>query len=397
MNSRQRLLAAMNYKEPDRVPVDLGASPVTGIAASTYMDLKKALGIDTPTHIAHGLQLAFVEEEVQRRLGADVRRVGPVPTRWKPWTFADGTAGLIDEEAEIDLHPDGSQVLHATVGVDLHMPPGGWFFDPVDESQPLRTATSTAQVTELFRTLPAHPSAEQQDLIVSRARQLARDNQYGIYGDLATAVFECWLYRGFENFLTDFLADPDMAVAQMREHAEYYLEYWRPVFDRIGNDLDVLFVSDDLGSQQSLLVSEDVYVEYVKPLHKWMWGELKKAVPSAKLFLHSCGAVEPLIPHFIELGVDILNPIQLSAKGMVPAELKKKYGRDIVFWGGGVDTQISLLRGTPAQVKAEVRRNIEDLAPGGGFVFTAVHDIQPATPVENIIAMFEAAEEYGKY
>src|SRR5690606_3911870 len=144
-------------------------------------------------------------------------------------------------------------------------------------------------------------------------------------------------------------------------------------------------------------ISEELYVEYVKPLHRYLWSEVKKLCPNARLFLHSCGAIEPLIPHFIELGVDILNPIQVSAKGMDPALLKKKYGRNITFWGGGVDTQSVLQRGTPQKVRDDVRRHIDAMAPGGGFVFAAVHDIQPQTPVANLMAMFEAVEEYGKY
>lgn len=396
MNSRERVLAAIAHKETDRIPIDLGSSPVTGIAASTYTRLKESMGIHTPTRIDVGQQLAFVEEDVQRRLGTDVRRVGGLPLEWKPWTFSDGTQGLIDAGARIDINPDGSQLMHLDAGAKMVMPPGGWFFDVVPEYQPLRNASTIAEIGAIFAQLPTYVDDARKADIIAQARQLRAAGEFATFGIFPTAIFESWFYRGFECFLMDFLADPEFATALMNIHADYHVEFWRPVLEEIGGDIDVLFVSDDLGSQSGLLVSEDVYCEQVKPLHAKYWSALRRMAPNAKLFLHSCGAIEPLIPHFIELGVDILNPIQVSAKGMDPKILKQKYGRDITFWGGGIDTQGVLVRGTTAQIKDDVRRHIEAMAPGGGFVFAAVHDIQPGTPVENIMAMFEAVEEYGR-
>ncbi len=395
--SRERIRAALSHREPDRVPIDLGSSPVTGIAASAYELLKKEFGVELPLCIASGMQIAYVDEVVQKRLGCDVRRVGAMPQSWMDWTFSDGTYGLIDADCRIQRFDDGSQRISLDGGGELFMPPGGWFFDPVSETAPMRNVGSVSEVEEFYSRLPRSPSSEVAEQIVNDAERLHAENEHALFGDFASAVFESWQNRGFEAYLMDFLEQPDVADALMRLHADYWLDYWRPVLERMGHTLDVIWVSDDLGSQNSLIVSEDTYRDMVKPLHARLWSELKRLAPNAKLFLHSCGAIEPLIPDFIELGVDILNPIQVSARGMDPKVLKEKYSKDIVFWGGGVDTQNVLQQGTPDQVREEVRRRIDELAPGGGYVFATVHDIQPGTPAKNVIAAFEAAAERGAY
>lgn len=397
MTSRDRIRTTLDHREPDRVPIDLGSSPVTGIAASAYRELMRVLGIEKPLHIAVGLQLAWVDEEVQRALGCDVRRVGARPSKWREWTFSDGTHGLVDADAPLEAHPDGSQTLALDGGGKLYMPANGWFFDPVAECAPMRGVESAKEVEAFYATLPAHAPAETSDAIVAQAEALAAEDAHATFGDFPSAVFECWQNRGFETYLMDFLENPDLAHALMRCHAHYYLEYWRPTLERMGHLLDIIWVSDDLGSQHSTIVSEETYVELVKPLHRELWSEMKRLAPNAKLFLHSCGAIAPLIPHLIELGVDILNPIQVSARGMDPVALKRDFGRDLVFWGGGVDTQNVLQQGTPEEVRDEVHRRIDQMAPGGGYVFATVHDIQPGTPPENIRAAFEAALEWGGY
>ncbi len=343
------------------------------------------------------MQLAYVEDEVQRKIHADVRRIGPIPRKWRDWEFCDGTKGLIDDSLKLSKEPDGSQVLEIDGGARLYMPPGGWFFDIKAEHQPLRDASSISEIEAIFKTLPETIDEAQERLVLEHFQLIKEEGQFARMGVFPTAVFESWLFRGFENFLMDILSDPDFASALMRIHSEYWVNYWTPVLEKIGPELDVIFVSDDLGSQHGLIVSEESYRDYIKPLHREMWGRMKKMAPNAKLFLHSCGAIMPLIDHFIELGVDILNPIQISAKGMDPAELKRRYGKDITLWGGGIDTQSVLQRGTPEKIREDVRRHIDQMAPGGGFVFAAVHDIQPETPIENIMAMVEEVQSYGVY
>ena len=202
--------------------------------------------------------------------------------------------------------------------------------------------------------------------------------------------------RGFEQFYVDLALNPDIVAYMLDRLVEFKCAFWRRALGEIGHLVDVVIEADDLGGQNSLLFSPDTYRKIVKPRHKELFSFVKEQAP-VKVFFHSCGAIRPLIGDLIDAGIDILNPIQISSPGMNPKALKAEFGRDLVFWGGGVDTQVVLGTGTPEEVKADARRNIEALAPGGGFVFAAVHDIQANVPSENIMAMREAWKTYGVY
>ena len=175
------------------------------------------------------------------------------------------------------------------------------------------------------------------------------------------------------------------------------IEYWERSLAQAGDHIDVVFEGDDVAGQDRLLISPKAYRDIVKPRHKETFQAIKKAAPHVKIFFHSCGAIQPLIPDLIEIGVDILNPVQISASGMDPFELKKEFGSELVFWGGGVDTQNVFSTGTPQEVRDDVRRNIDALAPGGGFVFNTVHNTQADVPPENFMTMWETLQEYGAY
>jgi uroporphyrinogen decarboxylase len=177
---------------------------------------------------------------------------------------------------------------------------------------------------------------------------------------------------------------------------EFKCAFWERALSEVGDLVDVVIEADDLAGQQALLLSPRSYRTLIKPRHQRLFSFIKDQAP-VKIFFHSCGAVRPILGDFIDAGIDILNPVQISAAGMDLRELKAEFGRDVVFWGGGVDTQWVLGSGTPEQVREDVRRNIEALAPGGGFVFAAVHDIQANVPPENIVAMWQAWQEYGAY
>jgi uroporphyrinogen decarboxylase len=201
--------------------------------------------------------------------------------------------------------------------------------------------------------------------------------------------------RGLADFYCDLAADPDLACALMDVVLEVKLAYWESALTEVG-DLEVIVAeADDLADQRGLLISRDTYRRLVMPRHQRLFGFLHRH--GVRVFMHSCGAVREIIPDLIEAGVDILNPVQVSAAGMDTARLKRDFGDALTFWGGGADTQHILPRATPAQVRDEVRRRIEDLAPGGGFVFAAVHNIQADVPPQNIAAMWEALREYGLY
>ena len=204
-----------------------------------------------------------------------------------------------------------------------------------------------------------------------------------------------WM-RGYEPFYVDLAVHQDLIATMLDRMVEFKCAFWERALGEIGDLVDVVVEADDMAGQEQLLFSPATYRRLVKPRHKRLFKFIKAQAP-VKLFFHSCGAIRPLIPDLIEVGVDILNPVQVAAAGMDPAALKRDFGRDLVFWGGGVDTQQVLGTGTPAQVRDDVRRNIEALAPGGGFVFAAVHDIQANVPAENIMAMWDAWHEYGIY
>jgi uroporphyrinogen decarboxylase len=203
--------------------------------------------------------------------------------------------------------------------------------------------------------------------------------------------------RGMERLLMDMAADEVLACAIFDKMLELTLAFWEMALPQLADVLDVISIGDDYGTQISQIVSPRMFRNLIKPRQKVLFQRIKQLAPHTNLFLHSCGNVRPLLPDFIELGVDILNPVQVRATGMDPVALKCDFGKDIVFWGGGVDTQDVLPHGTPEEVKEDVRRNIEVLAPGGGFVFNTVHNIQADVPPGNVIAMWEALQQYGVY
>ncbi len=205
-----------------------------------------------------------------------------------------------------------------------------------------------------------------------------------------------WM-RGFERFYIDLIRDPPLANSLLDKLTDFRIKFWELLLDEIGDLVHVVVEADDLATQNSLMISPEIYRRYLKPQHKRVFSFIKEKAPHVYIFLHSCGAIYDLIPDLIEVGVDILNPVQVSAAKMDTKKLKKEFGDVLTFWGGGIDTQEVLPKGTPDEVKEEVKRRIDDLAPGGGFIFAAVHNIQADVPPENIIAMWEALQESGNY
>jgi uroporphyrinogen decarboxylase len=203
--------------------------------------------------------------------------------------------------------------------------------------------------------------------------------------------------RGMDNLLADLALDSPVGQAVLQKVFEQKMAYWEHALTEVADEIVVAAEADDLSSQTGMIMSPDMYRKHLKPLHGQLFSFIKSKAPRVKLFFHSCGSVYDLIPDLIEIGVDILNPVQVSAAKMDTARLKRHFGRDLVFWGGGVDTQRVLPLGTPQQVSDEVKRRIDDLAPGGGFVFAAVHCIQSDVPPQNIQAMWEALREFGAY
>jgi uroporphyrinogen decarboxylase len=381
MTGRDRVLAALSHREPDHVPLDIGGSDVTGIHRDAYRRLALFLGLPEELHLYHRVQqLALPSEDMLQSLEVDVRPLVAQPSdRWELVLDDTGTHQTFVDEW----------------GVEWAMPKdGGLYFDMV--GHPLREVSDASEL--INRNWPDGANQarfrglrQQAEKLAPRGLALTLAPAYG--GILESAA---WL-RGYEDFYMDLIRNPKLMETVLDATLRFHLDFWAAALDEVGDLLDVAVEYDDLGWQSGLLISKETYRRYVKPRHRELFDFIK-AHSRAAVFLHSCGAVYDLIPDFIETGVDILNPVQVSAAGMENTrQLKEEFGADLVFWGGGVDTQAILPRGSTDAVKEEVKRRIGDLAPGGGFVFAAVHNIQPDVPPKNIVAMWEAWQEYGSY
>jgi uroporphyrinogen decarboxylase len=381
MNSHERVRLALDHKEPDHVPFDLGGTSVSLIHLTAYKNLRQHLNLPVrEPRIAHmAEQLAVVEEDLAERLETDVVLVIPQSHADFEFVFRDEGA----YEAYTDEWGIGWQKPKA----------GGFYYDMY--IHPL----ANAEKLEDFKTFKFPDPLDDH-----RFQNLRRDAEAAVEQGKAVAltgpcsgILEMYAWtRGFEQFYVDLAVNHEFIAYMLDRLVEFKRAFWQRALGEVGDLVDVVLEYDDLGIQRSLMFSPETYRKVIKPRHEKLFSFIKQQAP-IKLFFHSCGAIRPLIGDLIDAGIDILNPVQISAVGMDPKELEQEFGRELVFWGGGVDTQGVLGTGTPEEVKEDVKRNIEALAPGGGFVFAAVHDIQANVPPENIMAMWEAWKAYGVY
>ena len=382
MNSRERVLASLNHREPDRVPFDLGSTVVTGISVTAYRGLRKALGLSElePTVVDMTQQIALVDEDVMVRLGVDAQGVSPRSSA----TF------------EIEVKDGGDHTyFHDEFGTGWMMPKVGGFYYDMYEFPLSGDGITAADVRSHAWPDPLDP---RRFAGLRNAAQAVRDSGRAVVvGSMSAGILEVFAWtRGFLDYFADLASDQALAEAFLEKTLEIQMAYWGRMIEEIGDLIDVAATADDFSGQQGLLFSPDTYRRLVKPRHARLF-DLIHTRSNAKVFFHSCGSVRTAIPDLIDAGVDILNPVQVSARGMDSAELKREYGRELVFWGGGVDTQHVLGGGTPQEVRDEVRRRVTDLMSDGGFVFNTVHNIQANVPPENIIAMWETLQEVGIY
>jgi uroporphyrinogen decarboxylase len=382
MKSRERVLTALSHEEPDRVPIDLGGTDVTGIGIPAYEALRACLGLPrcevrTQETVQ---QLAAVDEDVMEALGVDV-----IPVHANP--PAKYRAVFVEEA-------DGAVSFKDEFGATLRRPKGCFYYD-------WREFPPREPSIEAMNAMPWPDPAEPARFagLRERVEKLRTGTDKALFGmapcghDLFNQLLRV---RGMENGLMDLVAEPEFAEAFLDRLTRTICTAQDLFLREVGDLIDIHFTADDLAGQTGPLIAPALYRRLIKP----RWARVIqtiKARTQAKIFYHSCGAVAEFIPDLIEIGVDILNPVQVSARGMDAAELKRKWGDRLSFWGGGCDTQQVLPRGTPQQVREEVRGRIRDLALGGGFVFNPVHNIQPLAPPENVVAMFNAAHEFGEY
>jgi uroporphyrinogen decarboxylase len=373
MNSRERLTAALNHREPDRVPIDLGGTPTSTISIKALENLKNQLGLKGETRLMSSIFLtAYPDDEIIKRFGVDVRLITANP----PANF------------ELRTDPDGRIVDEWGVVYQKHEEAQTHFV--VEHAAPFRQVTQKGEIERYPWPNPADPS--RYDGLKEAAKKY-REAGFGVIVNTPLMVMTQteWM-RGLEQFMMDTVLNPSLLEYLMDQILEIQMEMSRLLLREVGTYADVVLIGDDLAHQGGLTYSPGMYRKLFKPRHKKKIDFLKKHAGQAKILYHCCGGVEPLLKDLIDLGIDAINPVQVSAKEMGDTKrLKRLYGRDLTFWGG-IDTQRVLPFGTTAEVKEEVRRRIEDLAPGGGFVLAAVHNLRPEVKPENICALFETAQ-----
>jgi uroporphyrinogen decarboxylase len=381
MNSRERLQKAINHQEADRVPFDLGGTGLSTLHVTAYQNLRRHLGLPpTPPRVEFvAEQLVRVDEDLAERFQTDVRPVIPGSASGFQYVFRD--------EGAYEAYTD-------EWGIGWRKPKtGGFYFDMY--LHPLAGAQSLEEIKQY--SFPDPLDEGRMATLKSQAEAIAaRGKAIALLGPCSgIAEVYSWL-RGYEQYYIDLALHPEFVTCMLDRLVEFKCAFWKQALAEIGSLVDVVIEADDLAGQMVPLMSPRTYRKLIQPRHRQLFTFIKQQAP-VKLFFHSCGAVRPMIPDLIDAGIDILNPVQISAAGMDLADLKREFGRDLVFWGGGADTQQVLGTATPAQVREHVKRNIEALAPGGGFVFATVHDIQANVPPENIVAMWEAWQAYAPY
>lgn len=383
MNSRERVLASIYHKEPDRIPKDLGSTNVTGITAAAYKGLLDLLGYEEEIIIIDRIQgLAKVSPAVKEKLRIDTYGLWPKSSK-------EG----IKEEGKDEK---GQDYFIDEWGLYWRKPVRGLYYDVV--TSPLSDIDPNKFNVYSYE-WPNKNDTNRIEGMREEAKRIRKETDFAIVlcETLDFFLFCLWL-RGFENFLIDIYLHPGFAHNILDKVLNIQLRRMENVLKEVREFVDVVgVIGDDWGTQDSLYVSPQIFHEFFKPRIAQM-VEVVRQYTDAPIFAHSCGSVKKLIPDFIDIGFNILNPVQVSAKDMNDTgDLKKKFGNSIVFWGGGIDTQNVLNHGNKEDIEREVKKRIKDLAPGGGFVFCPIHNIQSDVPPENIVQAYRIVDEYGVY
>ena len=418
MNSRERLKKALNHIQPDRPPIDLGSTAVTGAHYSVVHKLRQALGLSTTgdrcvkVHEPYQM-LGLVEDDLMQALGVDCISLGLTRTMfgwknegWKPWVSFDGIPIQVPAAFNTQPEPDGRLLQYCDGDRNYPacavMPAGGWFHDSIVRQPPLDDATLKVEDNlEEFGPI----SDEDLEHLRTTTEHLYNNTPYGIVGTFGgTAFGDIALVpapflknpkgiRDIAEWYMSTMTRRDFVYELFERQCEIALKNLALIHQAVGNKVEAVFLTGtDFGTQNGPFISADAYRDLFQPFHKRV-NEWVHKNTTWKAFIHSCGSVETLVPDFIDSGFDILNPLQCSAYGMDPSLLKSKYGDKITFWGGAVDTQKTLPFGTTEQVAAEVKERLRIFGAGGGFVFNAIHNIQAKSPTASVVEMFRLARE----
>lgn len=375
MNSRERALTALNHQEPDKVPVDLGSTIVTSITRTAYDALRSYLKMpaDTSPCISHRqMDTVYPMEDLLQRYQIDFRTV----FMRGPWYFK--TRELPDEQAFYDEY-------------NLKWRKASYYYDVIE--RPLANVETPADIEKAAWPDPHDPGRVAG--LREEARRMAENSEYLVVADImCLGPFEgaCFL-RGYDAFLTDLYLNPELAEALLDKIVEIDIALWDIFLDAVGEYVDVVAQGDDVGMQTGTYISPKMYRQFIKPRHKALYDFIHSKT-RAKVFMHSCGSVYDVVPDLIEAGVEILNPVQRSAAKMDIAVLKKEFGKDLSFWGGGIDVQRVLPFASLEEIDREVRYTMDTMAPGGGYVFVPSHNIQADVTADRIHQMYESVLKY---
>lgn len=421
MNPRERVITTLNHQEPDRVPLDLGGGPTSSMHVSSVYLLRQALNLDppgTPVKVVEPYQmLGEIKPDLMEALGVDViplstprTMFGYANKNWKTWTFFDGTPLLVpesfntipDENGDILMYPEGDR----NAPPSGRMPANGFYFDGIIRQPPIDEANlDPLDNLEDFSLV----SDEDLEYFASEAARLHDETDFAIlanfggtaFGDIAL-VPAPWLknprgIRDVEEWYMSAVIRPEYVYKVFEGQCEIALNNLERIHKVVGERITAIFMSGtDFGMQTGPLISPKTYRSLYLPFHKILNNWVHQNT-SWKVFMHCCGSIDKLLPHFIEAGFEIINPVQTSASGMDPKFLKEEFGKDLVFWGGGVDTQKTLPFGTPEEIAQQVKERIEIFGTGGGFVFNTVHNVQAGIPLENLLALYQSFQENRAY
>ena len=414
MNSRERVLKTLNHQESGRVPIDIGGMRSTGIEALAYKRLRKYLHINDRSIKLYDVwqQLAWIEDDILEYFHGDVRSIERLYSvwwnpeikldEWKEGQLTDGTRADVPKGFSPLRKGKFYVIKNEKRETVARRSEDGLYYDHVGIYHPLRKAKNTTELKEQYKDLFPEGqgiTSEEQDYLRIQSKKLRENTEYALLAWFGGSVYEMGQYlRGYEQWYIDIAENKEKKIASclLDLLLEDYLKALETFINTIGDNADIIgFGGDDLGMQTGPQISPATYRKFFKPRHKEIWDFVKRN-SNYKIFLHSCGSIARLLPDIIEAGADIINPVHINAKEMQPERLKKEFDKDIVFWGGGCDTQRVLPEGNLKDIEEEVRKNISIFAPGGGFVFAAVHNIQPDISPEKIVKLYESAYKYGK-
>jgi len=414
MTSRERVLAAISHKTTDRVPLDLGATPSSGISAIAYSNLLKHIGReDLPVLIYDVVQqLAQPDNSILNMFGVDVLDIGRAfnehPSDWKKMTLANGDKAFYPVWFDPESQPDGSWLTYDNDGkrVLSKMPVGATFFDqsyfPYVDGYPTDFSSLDAEMNRIMWARDAHSPwdhASEPDFwrkLREKALMLRDTTDKALLIVCGCNLFEWGTFlRRMDNFLMDLMCDQYNVEKLLDELLKRHLATLEKVCLAVGDVADIIRFGDDLGMMQGPFMSPEIYRTLFKPRHKILCNYVKRH-SKMHTFIHSCGAISQLMPDMIDAGIEIFNPVQTNAWKMAPDFLKKEFGQDCTFWGGGIETVGTLNVGTPQQIRDQVFERLEIFSKGGGFVFNTVHNILPDVPPQNIVAMYDAVRDFNK-